>query len=112
MFGLSYYGFTQLLAARKRPPHLKAIFPAMTLNDLQRNMIYQDGALKVASIKTWTLESILPNLLKRRYTTQRTYEDKLQQWLTEMNHIDKSFREVPVLNWKVLEGFGVADYFF
>ncbi|MDD6679441.1 MAG: CocE/NonD family hydrolase [Firmicutes bacterium] len=27
MYGLSYYGFTQLLAAEARPPHLKAIAP-------------------------------------------------------------------------------------
>lgn len=27
MYGLSYYGFTQLLAAETRPPHLKAIAP-------------------------------------------------------------------------------------
>ena len=31
MFGLSYYGFTQLLAAAQHPPHLAAIFPAMTI---------------------------------------------------------------------------------
>ncbi|WP_256464138.1 CocE/NonD family hydrolase [Halobacillus amylolyticus] len=30
MFGLSYYGFTQLYAAVEHPPALKAIFPAMT----------------------------------------------------------------------------------
>ena len=30
MFGLSYFGFTQWMAARAAPPHLKAIVPALT----------------------------------------------------------------------------------
>lgn len=46
MFGLSYYGFTQLLAAAERPPHLYAIFPCMTLNDQRNGSFYQNGALK------------------------------------------------------------------
>jgi len=32
MYGLSYFGFTQLAAASQRPPHLKAICPFMTLS--------------------------------------------------------------------------------
>lgn len=41
MFGLSYYGFTQLLAACEQPPHLRAIFPAQTLNDPRNGAMYQ-----------------------------------------------------------------------
>lgn len=111
MFGLSYYGFTQLLAAREQPPHLKAIFPAMTLNDLRSNMIYQDGALKIASIKTWTLESIVPDLLKRKYKNTTIYKEKFNQWVTEMNHIYKSFSQTPYQKWETLEKLAVADYF-
>src|SRR5699024_12100156 len=41
MFGLSYYGYTQLLAATEKPPHLEAIFPAQTLNDSRNGSLYQ-----------------------------------------------------------------------
>ncbi|QGY43160.1 CocE/NonD family hydrolase [Maribellus comscasis] len=42
MMGGSYEGVTQLMAAAKKPPHLKAIFPAMFLFDLY-NFPYHNG---------------------------------------------------------------------
>lgn len=67
MFGLSYYGYTQLLAATKKPPHLAAIFPAMTLNDQRNGVSYRNGAYQLGFTETWALESIAPDLLKRKY---------------------------------------------
>lgn len=112
MFGLSYYGFTQLLAARERPPHLKAIFPAMTLNDLRENMLYQNGILKPASIKTWTLESIVPDQLKRKYKDEKIYKSKFTQWLTAMEHLETTYHDTPLHKWEELEDLGVAEFFY
>ncbi|MCM2531741.1 CocE/NonD family hydrolase [Neobacillus pocheonensis] len=67
MFGMSYYGYTQLLAAAKKPPHLAAIFPAMTLNDQRNGFSYRKGIYLSGLSETWTLESIAPDLLKRKY---------------------------------------------
>lgn len=111
MFGLSYYGFTQLLAAVEKPPHLYTIFPAMTLNDLQHNMIQQQGAKKVASLKTWTLESMVPNLIKRKYKEQATYEEKLRKWAHALNHLELSYHEKTDSIWSILNELGVAHFY-
>lgn len=43
MFGASYYGRTQLFAAGKRPPSLKAIFPLDAATDAYRDALYHGG---------------------------------------------------------------------
>src|SRR5699024_4171145 len=75
MFGLSYYGFTQLLAAVERPPHLYAIFPAQTLNDPRNSVLYQNGAFSLGLQETLLLESIAPDLVKRKYKDPEVYQD-------------------------------------
>ncbi len=52
MFGLSYYGFTQLLAAAERPPHLHAIVPAMTLSNWQTDAVKDKGKFLVGTSET------------------------------------------------------------
>src|SRR5690349_15611210 len=44
MFGGSYVGATQMLAAIAKPPHLKAIFPYVTASEYYDGWTYQNGA--------------------------------------------------------------------
>ena len=53
MFGGSYLGVTQLMAASKKPPHLKAIFPAVPLFDLY-SVVAQGGIFKEDFSRTWS----------------------------------------------------------
>jgi putative CocE/NonD family hydrolase len=53
MFGGSYLGITQLMAASTRPPHLKAIFPTVALFDLYE-IVCQGGVFKEDFVKTWS----------------------------------------------------------
>lgn len=111
MFGLSYYGFTQLLAARERPPHLFAIFPAMTLNDLRTNMVYHHGVAKLAAMKTWILESMVPDLLKRTYKDSRTYRKKMNVWAHALDRLEKTYNEDTRIGSRLLQELGVAEDF-
>ena len=45
MVGGSYEGITQYMTAGQRPPHLKAIVPAVALEDLYRDAAYHGGIL-------------------------------------------------------------------
>src|SRR5258707_11532556 len=45
MFGGSYVGATQMLAAMAKPPHLTAIFPYVTASEYYEGWAYQSGAL-------------------------------------------------------------------
>jgi hypothetical protein len=53
MFGGSYLGVTQLMAASKKPPHLKAIFPAVALFDMY-SVGAQGGIFKEDFVRTWS----------------------------------------------------------
>lgn len=53
MYGFSYQGSTQLLAATRRPPELKAMAPHMTAFDLYSGWFYRDGMLQQQSTLSW-----------------------------------------------------------
>jgi putative CocE/NonD family hydrolase len=53
MFGASYVGATQLLAAASQPPHLAAIFPFVTASEYYEGWTYQSGALAQWFVSSW-----------------------------------------------------------
>lgn len=53
MYGLSYFGATQWLAAAAQPPNLQAIFPALTASDYYDGWTYQGGAFELGFNLTW-----------------------------------------------------------
>jgi putative CocE/NonD family hydrolase len=58
MYGFSYQGATQLLAAAEQPAGLQCIAPAMTACDLYRGWFYHHGALRLASSLGWGLQML------------------------------------------------------
>lgn len=54
MFGFSYVGATQLLAAVERPPHLATIIPAFTASQYYEGWTYNGGALALAFTAYWS----------------------------------------------------------
>jgi putative CocE/NonD family hydrolase len=58
MYGFSYQGMTQLLAAAARPKGLACIAPAMTAHDLYHGWFYNNGALRLASTLGWGLQML------------------------------------------------------
>ncbi|WP_257350845.1 CocE/NonD family hydrolase [Pseudalkalibacillus decolorationis] len=113
MFGLSYYGFTQLLAATERPPHLNAIFPAQALNDPRRGSSYQNGAYGLGLSETWYLESIVPDLLKRAYKDDSvSYKQAMKRLAENINQIEEWYRFFPIKKWPPIKELGIAEFFF
>jgi putative CocE/NonD family hydrolase len=56
MYGFSYQGMTQLLAAAASPPALKAICPAMAPHDVHADMAYENGAFRLESAMGWAIQ--------------------------------------------------------
>ena len=72
MYGLSYYGFTQLLAAEIRPPHLKAIAPWM-----QTGLYKYKGGFTTGSLHLmWLLERCRDRLYSPRCTLEEEARKK------------------------------------
>ncbi len=65
MFGGSYVGATQMLAAIAHPPHLAGIFPVVTASNYHRNWTYQGGAFTQWFDESWT-SGLAQNTLDRR----------------------------------------------
>ena len=58
MYGFSYQGMTQLLAAAEQPEGLLCIAPGMTAYDLYHGWFYHQGALRLASTLGWGLQML------------------------------------------------------
>ena len=54
MYGASYFGATQWLAATANPPALRAIVPTITASDYYEGWTYQGGAFQQGFIQFWT----------------------------------------------------------
>jgi len=58
MYGFSYQGMTQLLAAAEQPEGLQCIAPGMTAHDLYHGWFYHHGALRLASALGWGIQML------------------------------------------------------
>jgi putative CocE/NonD family hydrolase len=65
MYGFSYQGATQLLAAAERPAGLRCIAPAMAACDLYRGWFYHHGALRLGSTMGWGLQMLKEDAQRR-----------------------------------------------
>jgi len=67
MHGASYIGTTQLLAATRGPPALRAIAPSLTGADYYDGWTYQGGALQLGFVLLWAMEDLgAAELFRRR----------------------------------------------
>jgi putative CocE/NonD family hydrolase len=64
MFGGSYVGATQMLAAIAHPPHLAGICPVVTASNYHANWTYQGGAFEQWFNQSWT-SGLAQNTLDR-----------------------------------------------
>ncbi|MBI1940230.1 MAG: CocE/NonD family hydrolase, partial [Acidobacteria bacterium] len=65
MFGASYVGATQMLAAIAKPPHLAGIFPVVTASNYHDGWTYQGGAFVQWFNESWT-SGLAQDTLDRR----------------------------------------------
>jgi len=70
MYGDSYVGATQMLAAIARPPHLAGICPVVTASNYHDGWTYQGGAFEQWFNESWT--SILSQDTLKRYVQKHT----------------------------------------
>jgi predicted acyl esterase len=70
MYGSSYVGATQWLAATAAPPSLKAIVPSNTASDYFDGWTYEDGAFRLAFIEPWMTGTIASSAAANRKDAQ------------------------------------------
>jgi putative CocE/NonD family hydrolase len=106
MFGGSYVGATQMLAAIGHPPHLAGICPVVTASNYHENWTYQGGAFEQWFNESWT-SGLAQDTLNRSIK---------QETNALIGSTALPLKKYPVFNrWAVQEGAGLtrklAPYF-
>jgi putative CocE/NonD family hydrolase len=104
MYGFSYQGMTQLLAAAEQPEGLQCIAPGMTAHDLYHGWFYHQGALRLASSLGWGLQMLKADACRRQV---RKASDRLEQaWA----NLAAQTSVLPFGDHPALHGEGVPQY--
>jgi putative CocE/NonD family hydrolase len=67
MYGSSYVGATQWMAAVTAPPHLATIVPANTASDYYDGWVYEGGEFRLAFVLPWAMASIAKSAAANRH---------------------------------------------
>jgi putative CocE/NonD family hydrolase len=111
MFGGSYVGATQWLAAKSVPPSLKGIAPGVTASDYHEGWTYQGGAFELGFSLSWAMGLTGSNWdnLSRRY--KGLNKRGLNKVLNTIDNLDPSFRHLPLKDLPELKGEHTKYYY-
>jgi uncharacterized protein len=97
MYGISYLGANQLMAAISHPPHLKAICPAQASHSLRGMPMWEGGAFMLHLSLIWLNSMIATELAKSDLPPEKRKE--LQERLTYTDqHLNEVCRTLPFLD--------------
>jgi putative CocE/NonD family hydrolase len=104
MYGFSYQGMTQLLAAAEQPEGLLCISPGMTAGDLYYGWFYHGGALRLASTLGWGLQLLKVDARRKQL---REASDRLEQAWAQLGSQTSA---LPLCAHPALRGEGLPSY--
>ena len=111
MYGVSYVGATQWLAAKSKPPSLAGIAPGVTASDYHEGWAWQGGAFELGFNLSWSIGALgtanWPNLSRNLPLTAQ----RLDEVIAAMDSLSDSYLHLPMRDLPVLEG-GVAPYYY
>ena len=110
MYGASYVGATQWLAAISTPPHLKAIFPLITASDYHEGWTYQGGAFALGFNASWTMARLAPDSYMRLAKTEPEAGERLGKMISEIDQLRQLFQHLPLTDFPFLGD--AAPYFY
>jgi putative CocE/NonD family hydrolase len=106
MYGFSYVGATQLLAAVMQPPHLTCICPAMTGSQYFDGWAYNGGAFSLAFNLSWAVELAIGE------AHRRGLPDLERELWTAFMDLGNWFGYLPLNEIPLLKRENIAPYFF
>src|SRR5262245_60105124 len=110
MYGLSYLGFTQWMAAKEAPPSLKAIVPTVTWDNVRNGVSFRGGALELGTLANWHLGAVGLDALFKRYQDAPP-EQRMQAIGTLVHEIDRlrpeGYASLPLREFEPLKRAGL-----
>ena len=111
MFGSSYNGATQWLAASANPPHLQGIAPGVTASDYHEGWTWQGGAFELGFNLSWSIGSLTvanwTNLSKQLFLSSYQLDALLQA----QDNLPPVANHLPLNAYENLKD-GLAPYYY
>jgi len=111
MYGMSYVGATQWLAAIAAPPHLTAIFPALTAADYYDGWVYQGGAMYLAFAAAWAAQFLAIPQLDRLGLDAAAVKAAEGRIMAMLERLRKTLSHLPLGDLPLLAGERLAPYY-
>ena len=113
MFGGSYVGATQWLAAMSRPPHLTTIIPLITASEYYEGWTYQGGAFQLFFNLSWSVTNLaLPNWDNLSASVSGLTSEHLDGLVEATDNLDASLKHLPLKDYPVLKQSGLSPYYY
>ena len=111
MFGRSYHGATQWLAACKTPPALQAIYPGITASDYHEGWTYQGGAACWGFLVSWATNALALDNFAKLSRDKGFSSDVRRRLVRAIDDLEQGFRFLPLRDYPHLRD-GLAPYFY
>ncbi len=111
MYGASYVGATQWLAATSRPPHLVTIVPTVTASNYHDGWTYQGGAFELGFNMSWTLLQLTLANFKNVSGVQNVPGERRSELIRDVDNMAKGFSYLPMKDYPGLDS-GLAKYYY
>ncbi|MCI0902435.1 MAG: CocE/NonD family hydrolase [Chloroflexi bacterium] len=111
MYGASYVGATQWLAATARPPHLVTIAPTVTASNYHDGWTYQGGAFELGFNMSWTLLQLTLANFKNVSSVQDVPRERRGELVQAVDDMTEGFAFLPTKDYPHLDS-GLAKYYY
>jgi putative CocE/NonD family hydrolase len=112
MYGTSYVGATQWLAAIAAPPNLQAVFPVMTAAEYHDGWVYQGGALFLAFASAWVAQFLAVSHLSRLGLSSEECRAEETRLMGAIERLRRNVSHLPMSDLPMLKRDGLAPYFY
>jgi putative CocE/NonD family hydrolase len=107
MYGASYFGATQWLAALSNPPALKAIVPTITSSGYHEGWTYQGGAFQQGFIQFWTAGMAVETLSR----LDQAPADARRKLYGSIFDMGQAYRNLPLVDFPPATVPGLMDHY-
>jgi putative CocE/NonD family hydrolase len=103
MFGISYMAQSQLLAASRQPPALKAIVPIESPDSTTGGDRYRSGAFALGVTASWAAGAIVPAEVIRRARKDPNLLAEFPAAIDDYDNLDEHMRRLPLVPWPPID---------
>ena len=111
MWGSSYVGATQWLAAMSKPSALAAIVPGVTASDYHEGWTWQGGAFELGFNLSWATLSLATSNWEHLASRLRLPQDRLNNLIDSRDGLCEHFRKLPLSDLEHLKD-ELAPYYY